>query len=175
MRQLQALEQARDLLIRELHADDLARAARAQSDRLALRQRCSSFAYRSCRAAAHVKYQLRGALDCLWGGGKIHTALEAESRVAGQREASSKARDGGGIEHAASRNTSTVEPDTALASPPMTPPSASDFFRSAISSTSGVNSTSCPLISLRRSPLRARRTITSPSIARLDRKSTRLN
>src|SRR2546422_679801 len=98
MRQLQALEQARDLLIRELHADDLARAARAQSDRLALRQRCSSFACGSCRAATHVKYQPRGALDCLWGGSKIHTALEAESRVAGQREASSEARDGGGIE-----------------------------------------------------------------------------
>src|SRR6266508_6971119 len=98
MRELQALEQRRDLLVRELHADDLARAARAQPDRLALRQRCCSFAYRSCRTAADVEYQLRGALDCLGCGGKIHAAFEAESRVAGQREASSTARDRGGIE-----------------------------------------------------------------------------
>src|SRR5438093_476910 len=39
MRQLQALEQARDLVVRERHADDLARSARAQSDRIALRAR----------------------------------------------------------------------------------------------------------------------------------------
>src|SRR5258706_600235 len=96
--QLQALEQARDLFIRELHADDLARAVRSQPHRVALRQRCSSFADRSRRAAADIEYQLRGALDRLCGGRKIHTALEAESRVAGQREASSAARDGGGIE-----------------------------------------------------------------------------
>src|SRR5882672_8611885 len=79
IRQLQTLEQGRDLLFRELHADDLARAARAQPDRLALRQRCRSFAHGSRRAAADVKYQLRGALDCLRGGRKIHAALEAES------------------------------------------------------------------------------------------------
>src|SRR6266581_2719453 len=71
--------------------------------------------------------------------------------------------------HAASRNTSAVESETALDSPPITPPSASGFFVSAISSTSGVNSTSCPLSNLRRSPLRARRTITSPSIASLSK------
>src|SRR5207249_6448681 len=51
MRQLQALEQARDLVVRELHADDLARSARAQSDRIALRQRCGGFADRSRSAA----------------------------------------------------------------------------------------------------------------------------
>src|SRR5206468_12221229 len=98
MRQLQALEQARDLVVRERHADDLARSARAQSDRIALRQRSSSFADRSCSAAADVEYQLRGALDCIRRCGKIHAALEAESRVAGEREASSAARDSGGIE-----------------------------------------------------------------------------
>src|SRR5438034_9510461 len=98
MRQLQALEQASDLVVRELHADDLARSARAQSDRIALRQRCGGFADRSSSAAADVEYQLRGALDCLRGGSEIHAALEAESRVAGQREASSTARDSGGIE-----------------------------------------------------------------------------
>src|SRR5260221_6838629 len=98
MRQLQALEHPRDLLIRELHADDLAGAARAERDGLARRKRCRSFAYRSCRAAANVEYQLRGALDCLFGAREIHAALETESRVAGQSEASSTARDSGGIE-----------------------------------------------------------------------------
>jgi len=39
--------------------------------------------------------------------------------------------------------------------PPMIPPSASGFFPSAISSTSGASSTSCPLSNLRCSPLRA--------------------
>src|SRR6266853_4241042 len=97
-RQLQALEQPRDLFSREPHAEDLAHAARAQPDRLALRQGCNRFAYRARRTAADVEYQLRGALDCLRGCGKIHAALEAESRVAGQRETSSAARDGGGIE-----------------------------------------------------------------------------
>src|SRR5437879_1819499 len=98
MRQLQSLEQACDLLIGELHADDLARSARAQSHRIALRQRRSGFAYRSCRTTADVKNQLRGALDGLTGCSEIHAALEAECRVAGQREASSTARDGGGTE-----------------------------------------------------------------------------
>src|SRR5260221_6309265 len=98
MRELHTFEKARDLVIGELHADDLARWARAQPHGIARRQGCGRLAYRSSRAAADVKYQLRGALDCLRGSGKIHAALEAESRVAGQRETSSTARDSGGIE-----------------------------------------------------------------------------
>src|SRR5205807_7885571 len=60
------------------------------------RRRC--FANRSCRATADIENQLRGTLDGVEGGGKIHAALESESRVAGQREASSTTRDGGRTE-----------------------------------------------------------------------------
>src|SRR5260221_14553976 len=97
-RQLQALDQHRDLFSREPHAEDLAHAARAQPDRLGLRQGRNRFAYRAPRTAPDGGYQFRGALGYPRGCGKIHPALEAENPVAGQRETSSAAPAAGGIE-----------------------------------------------------------------------------
>src|SRR5258708_7210131 len=97
-RQLQALDQHRDLFSREPPSEVFAPAAGARRTGLARRRGRTLFVYGPRRTAADVEYQLRGALDCLRGCGKIHAALEAESRVAGQREPSSAARDGGGIE-----------------------------------------------------------------------------